>query len=164
MSGNSDIYMDRDERRRQRWAAKEERRRLRREGRYCDSFAHAIRGPLTLVTVGVLFALNNFFPAYGFEKTWPVILIVFGFLTLIGRGTASPIVEPPPAAQPSGYTPPAGYTAPPSSGYRQSAYAQPGAGSAPDAAASAPAKGGFGTSAPPRQSEPGEPPPSGGSV
>jgi len=48
MSGNSDIYMDRDERRRQRWAAKEERRRLRREGRYCDSFAHAIRGPLTL--------------------------------------------------------------------------------------------------------------------
>lgn len=157
MSGNSDIYMDRAERRRLR----RERRDARRG--QCDSFAHAIRGPLTLVTVGVLFVLNNFTP-YGFDKTWPVILIVFGFLTLIGRSTA-PLVEPPPAAPPSAYAPPPPYTPPPSPGYRQSSYAQPAAGSAPDAAPPAgTAKGGFGTSAPPRQSEPSEPPPSGGSV
>jgi hypothetical protein len=162
MNGNSDIYMSHEERRRMR-----RERRMAMRGQ-CDSFAHAIRGPLTLVTVGVLFALNNFFPAYGFDKTWPVILIVFGFLTLIGRSTASPIVEPPPAAPPAGhtspppYTPPPPYTAPPSSGYRQSPYAQPAAGSPPDASAPTPAKGGFGTSAPPRQSEPSEPPPPGG--
>src|SRR5664280_1133714 len=121
MSGNSDIFSDRGE-----------RRRLRRERRYamrgqCDSLAHAIRGPLTLVTVGVLFALNNFTP-YGFDKTWPVILIVFGLLTLVGRGTAQvpPAAPEPPAAPP----PPYNFT-PPASSYRQSAYTQPPAGSAP---------------------------------
>jgi hypothetical protein len=71
-------------------------------GQY-DSLARAIRGPVTLITVGALFALNNFTP-YSFDKTWPVILIVFGLLTLLGRGMASP---------------------PPPTGYTQSPYAQP---------------------------------------
>ena len=79
-----------------------------------------------------------------------MILIVFGFLTLIGRSTASPLVERPAGRRRPPASPPP-YTAPPSSSYRQSPYAQPAAGSAPDAA---PAKGGFGTSAPPRQSDP----------
>jgi len=44
----------------------------------------ALRGPVTLIAIGVLFALNNFTP-YGIEKTWPVILIVFGLLSLLAR-------------------------------------------------------------------------------
>jgi hypothetical protein len=46
--------------------------------------ARALRGPVTLITVGVLFGLNNF-TRFGFEKTWPVILIVFGLLSLLAR-------------------------------------------------------------------------------
>lgn len=49
------------------------------------SLIHAIRGPIILITVGVLFALNNFTP-YGFGETWPVLLIVLGLLSLLGRG------------------------------------------------------------------------------
>ncbi|MBV8730693.1 MAG: hypothetical protein JO336_12885 [Acidobacteriia bacterium] len=47
----------------------------------------AIRGPIILITVGVLFALNNFTP-YGFSETWPVLLIVVGLLSLLARGGA----------------------------------------------------------------------------
>jgi hypothetical protein len=128
----------------------------------CDSLAHAIRGPLTLITLGVLFALNNFTP-YGFDKTWPVLLIVFGLLTLVGRGTAQ---VPPPAPETPGAAPPPPYSyTPPASSYRQSAYTQPPAGNAPNEGAPAgTAKGGFGTSAPPRQPDPGQTPPSGGSL
>lgn len=46
---------------------------------------HAIRGPIILITVGVLFALNNFTP-YGFGETWPVLLIVLGLVSILGRG------------------------------------------------------------------------------
>ena len=48
------------------------------------SLVSAIRGPITLITVGVLFALNNFTP-FRFHQTWPVLLIVFGLLTLLRR-------------------------------------------------------------------------------
>lgn len=44
----------------------------------------AIRWPVTLITLGTLFALNNF-SDYGFHQTWPVLLIVFGLLSLLGR-------------------------------------------------------------------------------
>lgn len=46
----------------------------------------AIRWPVTLITLGSLFALNNF-TNYGFNQTWPVLLIVFGLLSLLGRAT-----------------------------------------------------------------------------
>jgi len=71
----------------------------------------ALRGPITLITLGVLFALNNFTP-YGFQQTWPVLLIVFGLLSLLQRGSRT---ERP--TQP-------GTPAPPSSSasYRQSPY------------------------------------------
>jgi len=108
----------------------------------------AIRGPVTLITLGVLFALQNFTP-YDFGQTWPVLLIVFGALSLLGRATSAP--EPPPAPQPQwqpGYNwpPPPPAPAPAGAGtpYSQSPYSQP----APEAAG--PAKGGFGSSAPPR--------------
>ena len=113
----------------------------------CDSLAHALRGPLTLITVGVLFAVNNFTP-YGFDKTWPVILIVFGLLTLVGRGMAP--VEPP-APQPTAAAPPNFNFTPPASSYRESSYAQPPASG--EAGPAPTAKGGFGTSAPPKQGD-----------
>jgi hypothetical protein len=97
------------------------------------SLVRAIRGPITLITVGALFALNNFTP-YGFDQTWPVLLIVFGLLSLLRRGTEQaaappeggrgfpPYGYPPPAG---GYPPPSGpvsgYSTPPGS-YRQSPY------------------------------------------
>src|SRR5215468_9436589 len=96
------------------------------------SLVNAIRGPVTLITLGVLFALNNFTP-YGFDKTWPVLLIVFGLLSLMRRGMEP---APPPASVPQGFPPP---NFPPQGGYSSSPYAQPG-----------PAKGGFGGSAPPK--------------
>jgi len=78
----------------------------------------AIRGPITLITIGVLFALNNF-TEYGFDRTWPVILIVFGLLSLLRRGTQP--TGAPPAGGPGACTPPPyGYPAP--GGYSQSPY------------------------------------------
>jgi len=42
----------------------------------------AVRGPIILITVGSLFALDHFTP-WGFQQTWPVLLIVLGLLTLL---------------------------------------------------------------------------------
>lgn len=56
------------------------------------SLLRAIRGPIIIITVGVLFALNNLTP-YGFAETWPVLLIVVGLLSLLGRGSTPP--QPP---------------------------------------------------------------------
>jgi hypothetical protein len=63
----------------------------------------AIRWPVTLITLGTLFALNNF-TNYGFNQTWPVLLIVFGLLSLLGRTAA----VTPPGPPPSGAGPAAG--------------------------------------------------------
>jgi len=56
----------------------------------------AIRWPVTLITLGTLFALNNF-TNYGFHQTWPVLLIVFGLLSLLGRTAGSPAAGAPPS-------------------------------------------------------------------
>jgi membrane-bound ClpP family serine protease len=39
--------------------------------------------PIVLITVGVLFMLDQFVPHWGFHRTWPVILVVIGILKLI---------------------------------------------------------------------------------
>jgi hypothetical protein len=118
------------------------------------STIRAIRGPIILITVGVLFALQSF-NIYGFDQTWPVLLIVIGLLSLCGRAVQS--AQPGPGSNP-GVPPPPNYNWPPPSGgyrgtsYSQGPYAQPGAppqaGGQPDPASSGPAKGGFGSSAP----------------
>ena len=64
------------------------------------STIRAIRGPITLVPLGVFFGLNNF-SQYGFAEAWPVLLIVFGALSLLSRST-TPGAAPPPY----GYPPP----------------------------------------------------------
>jgi len=115
------------------------------------NWVSAIRGPITLITVGALFVLNNF-TGLGFDKTWPILLIVFGLLSLLRRSVAPPV---PPQAPPPVFPPPA-YTynppPPPGGGYSGSTYSQP-----------APPRGGFGTSAP--KPEPGTAnPPTGDAV
>ena len=127
------------------------------------SMIRAIRGPITLITIGVLFALNNF-TQYGFDRTWPVILIVFGLLSLLRRATL-PAGVPPMGGPSAPSTPPHGYLAP--GGYSQSPYA--GAPATTPAAPVGTAKGGFGTSAPPRSDGPATAPgtpgaPPGGSL
>jgi len=52
-----------------------------------------------LITLGILFALNNFTP-YGFSETWPVLLIVLGLLSLLGRNTSTPPFGSPPGPPP----------------------------------------------------------------
>jgi hypothetical protein len=118
------------------------------------SLIRAIRGPITLITVGVLFALNNFTP-YQFHQTWPVLLIVFGLLSLMRRGATPPpppYAQPYPQAAPPYNPPPAG---PGAGSYRQSPYPEP-------VASAGPSKGGFGSSAPstnpPRPDDPNQNP------
>lgn len=41
----------------------------------------AIRGPIILITVGVLFALDHM-TRFSFGRTWPALLIVVGLLNL----------------------------------------------------------------------------------
>jgi hypothetical protein len=53
-----------------------------------NDLVRAVRGPIILITIGTLFALDHFTP-YGFQQTWPVILIVVGLLSLVGRATRS---------------------------------------------------------------------------
>jgi hypothetical protein len=85
----------------------------------------SVRGPVTLITIGVLFALQNF-TSYDFGQTWPVLLIVFGLLSLLGRTTAPPPPAPPPPQY--AWQPPAWQPQPsagqPAGGYRATSYAQ----------------------------------------
>lgn len=84
----------------------------------------AVRGPIMLITVGVLFAVGNFTP-YGFEQTWPVLIIVAGLLSLFGRGPRVLVQGPPNPPQYTTYQPPAPPPPPPPGGYRQTPYANP---------------------------------------
>jgi hypothetical protein len=49
----------------------------------------AIRGPIILITVGVLFALDHM-TEFSFTRTWPAILIVVGLLKLSERFAGPP--------------------------------------------------------------------------
>lgn len=79
-------------------------------------FISAIRGPMIMITIGVLFLLDKFTP-FQFGETWPVILILLGVMALAGgsgrslRGRASvPLNGPADYQGPAGYqgVPPAG--------------------------------------------------------
>jgi hypothetical protein len=47
-------------------------------------FAQAIRGPILLITLGVLFAIHQA-GILPFSRTWPLVLIVVGVMKLIER-------------------------------------------------------------------------------
>ena len=70
-----------------------------------NSLIQAIRGPIMLITLGSLVAMD-YFGVYGFSRTWPFLIIMFGVLKLLEK-----IVESPQARQPSsssGSRPPGG--------------------------------------------------------
>ena len=50
-------------------------------------FLCAIRGPVMLITLGLLLSIDHF-GAVSFARTWPVLLIVFGIFKLAERSNA----------------------------------------------------------------------------
>ncbi|HEU5022905.1 MAG TPA: DUF5668 domain-containing protein, partial [Bryobacteraceae bacterium] len=55
----------------------------------------AIKGPVIMITIGVLFAADRF-TDYRFYQTWPILLIVIGILQFVaGRGRRADYYPPP---------------------------------------------------------------------
>jgi hypothetical protein len=76
-------------------------------------FAQAARGPVLLITIGVLFALEQA-DVLPFSRSWPLLIIMIGVMKLIERLLLGPQPYPP---QTSGYPPEApGYPARPPAG------------------------------------------------
>jgi hypothetical protein len=50
-------------------------------------FLCAVRGPVMLITLGVLLSIDHF-GSVSFARTWPVLLIVFGLFKLLERSGA----------------------------------------------------------------------------
>ena len=78
------------------------KRRTSPECRY-----RSIAGPAILVTIGVLSLIDNLHGP-GWDRTWPVILLVIGVIKLMERGYlgGGPPPEPPTGASPTMATPP----------------------------------------------------------
>lgn len=69
------------------------------------NLVQAIRGPILLILLGTLVAMD-YFGVYGFSRTWPILIIAFGLLKLLEKVAAQPV--PPPANQPPFDHPPQG--------------------------------------------------------
>jgi hypothetical protein len=54
-----------------------------------SNFLQAVRGPIMLITLGSLVAID-YAGVYGFWRTWPILIIVFGVLKLLERASAKP--------------------------------------------------------------------------
>jgi hypothetical protein len=52
------------------------------------SLIRAIRGPVLMITLGIVLAVDHF-GSYGFSRTWPVLIIVIGLMKLLERTFAS---------------------------------------------------------------------------
>jgi hypothetical protein len=63
------------------------------------SLLSAIRGPVVLIALGVLFLVDHFGP-FRFSQTWPVLVIVYGVLKLLERTSES---RPPRSGFPEGF-------------------------------------------------------------
>ncbi len=76
------------------------------------SVLQAARGPILLITVGALMAIDYNTP-FTFAHTWPVLIIVFGVLKLLERMAGPPPVPVnyAPGASPRVPAPPVGYQA-----------------------------------------------------
>ena len=57
------------------------------------SLMRAIRGPIMLIMIGVLFALDQM-SEFSIARTWPAILIVLGLLKLGDRFSGPGPIEP----------------------------------------------------------------------
>jgi hypothetical protein len=65
------------------------------------SLVQAVRGPIMLITLGSLVAMD-YFGVYGFGRTWPVLIIIFGLLKLLEKALAHPYDGPRQANPPGG--------------------------------------------------------------
>jgi len=54
----------------------------------------AVRGPILLITLGTLLAIDHFGP-FPFWRTWPVLIIVFGLLKLLERAVRPDATQEP---------------------------------------------------------------------
>lgn len=58
------------------------------------NFVQAIRGPIMLIALGSLVAID-YAGVYGFWRTWPILIILFGLLKLLEHsGEKSPASYP----------------------------------------------------------------------
>ena len=57
------------------------------------NLVQAIRGPIMLILLGTLVAMD-YMGIYGFSRTWPVLIIAFGFLKLLEKLVAHPMPPP----------------------------------------------------------------------
>ena len=57
------------------------------------SLIQAIRGPLMLIMLGTLVAMD-YFGVYGFGRTWPILIILFGILKLLEKIVDHPQAYP----------------------------------------------------------------------
>jgi hypothetical protein len=64
------------------------------------TFLQAVRGPILLIALGSLAAMDNFL-GVDFTKTWPALLILGGLLKLLERMSFRP-PEPPAQVFPGG--------------------------------------------------------------
>jgi hypothetical protein len=53
-----------------------------------SDLVRAVRGPILLIAVGLLF-VGDYFGQFPFYKTWPVLLILYGVLKLAERVLAA---------------------------------------------------------------------------
>ena len=54
-----------------------------------NSLIQAVRGPIMLIALGSLVAID-YFNIYGFGRTWPVLIILFGILKLLEKMVVRP--------------------------------------------------------------------------
>jgi len=96
-------------------------------------YMQAVRGPLLLITLGVLCVLHEA-DVVSFRYTWPVLIIMVGLLVLIERAIAAPV---PVAPNPNAW---AGYQA--SGGWKPTQSPAPQSGSWPQSGAKPPSASG----------------------
>jgi hypothetical protein len=63
-----------------------------------SAFLRAVRGPILLIALGVLFVCDQQSSSLPFYRTWPVLLILFGVFRLAERMAAP---QPPQGGLPS---------------------------------------------------------------
>ena len=68
-------------------------------------FAQAARGPVLMITLGVLFALQQA-GVLPFSRSWPLLIIAIGVMKLLERMWAGPTAYGPPVAGGGAYPPP----------------------------------------------------------
>jgi hypothetical protein len=69
------------------------------------NLVQAVRGPILLITVGALIALD-YAGSWSFSRTWPLIIIVIGVMKLAERLVAPPLPPQPYVSVPPGFQPP----------------------------------------------------------